>query len=66
MVPNPTQVAAQRTLSTGRARLNTKNNFAVLPFLIPALTIYVGFLLYPIINAIGISFYPSSSATWRP
>lgn len=59
MVPSPSHYAAERTLlsTQERTRLNMRNNLSVLPFLIPALAIYVVFLVYPIINAIGTSFY---------
>jgi len=59
MVPNPSQYAAQRSVPSTQDRTKPKarNELTALPFLIPALIIYVVFLLYPIINAISISFY---------
>ncbi len=58
MVPNRAKYAPRATsLTPRRTAPIVKNNGAVLPFLIPALTIYILFLIYPILSAIFTSFF---------
>jgi raffinose/stachyose/melibiose transport system permease protein len=58
MVPNRAEYAERAVpLTPVRMRTGVKKSASVLPFLIPALTIYVIFLVYPIISAIFMSFF---------